>query len=95
MNARILNTVLLGTFGFGIDEALGISPGGLVDRAAIAEDRKLVDRIQANMARMNGDDAGVMLAAFEYIDPTGLKPRPMPTDIRAKVKAIADRLDPH
>lgn len=94
MKASILNAVLMGTFGIGLNEAMGISPQGIANRSAIAEDRKLVDRIQANMGRLNGEDAGVMLEAFEFIDPTGLRPRPMPANIRAKVKALADRLDP-
>lgn len=95
MNARILNTVLMGTFGFGIDEALGISPKSIVDRHTIAEDRKLIDRIAPHITRLTPEELDVMLSTGDYIDPMGLNPKPMPREMHLKVKAIADRFNPH
>lgn len=62
-----------------------------VHQAQIRLDRDLMDKISPHIPELTQDELGTVMDAFEYMDPTGLNPKPMPGVLREKMAAIVGR----
>lgn len=90
MRRDLMNDILRSVFGQEL-------PGtySAADLKQINEDGALMHSFGGIVPRLTKEEIGTLMDGFEYITPTGLNCRPLPADIRAKLKEIVQKYKPH